>query len=67
MDRLVTAQFGAREAGRRGCTLKMLAVDYSDFLDLSIYYTYLIAISSPNCVQIWKGRDRKTVFVQGET
>ena len=66
MDRLVTAQFGAREAGR-GCTLKMLAVDYSDFLDLSIHYTYLIAISSPNCVQIWKGRDRKTVFVQGET
>ena len=22
----------------------------------------LIAICSPNCVQIWKGRDRKTVF-----
>ena len=22
----------------------------------------LLAICSPNCVQIWKGRDRKTVF-----
>ena len=34
-----------------------------DYVDLPQYLkTKGIAICSPNCVQIWKGRDRKTGF-----
>ena len=62
MDRLVTAQFGAREAGRGDAHWKCWQLIIPTFWIYQFYYTYLIAISSPNCVQIWKGRDRKTVF-----
>ena len=36
---------------------------------IPFFYTHraILAICSPNCAQVWKGSDRKTVFLQGET
>ena len=44
-----------------------LSISTKNYFFILIGRYIVLAICSPNSVQIWKGRDRKTVFLQGET
>ena len=46
---------------------KKVSLDYCRYQSNSFFYTHraILAICSPNCAQIWKGSDRKTVFFAG--